>query len=382
MVELAPKHGALMVALEHRYYGPSNPFSDLATENLQWLNSEQALEDMAFFHSFISEKFALTSANRWVTWGGSYPGMLAALARLRFPHLIFAAVSSSSPLQATVDMVGYNDVVAQSMAVAEVGGSQACLDAIVQGHATIGEQLATAEGRASLEQTFHVCTPGALDDPKNQEQFAGDGVVYLPVQSNDPSCSTPYCDIASICVLMVDEAAGTPLERLAQLSKAQHAGACVPVSYELMLRSVALPANTERTWLYQTCTEWGFYQTCNVGSQCPYTQGLHVLDVDYDICLHAFNVTSVQVNYEVQQALGVYGGSGIQATRVLFPNGQIDPWHADGVLAAPNAQEPVLMVAGASHHFWTHPSLPTDSLQVRSARLTIWEQVGAWLKEE
>lgn len=59
----------------------------------------------------------------------------------------------------------------------------------------------------------------------------------------------------------------------------------------------------------------------------------------------------------------------------MFPNGQIDPWHANGVLTSPNADEPVLMVEGASHHFWTHPTLPTDPAPVREARETIWTQV-------
>lgn len=102
MVELAPKHGALLVALEHRYYGKSVPKNDFSTENLRYLNSEQALEDIAQFHSVITEKFSLTANNKWVTWGGSYPGMMAALSRLRFPNLIHASISSSSPLQAQV----------------------------------------------------------------------------------------------------------------------------------------------------------------------------------------------------------------------------------------------------------------------------------------
>ena len=46
---------ALMVALEHRYYGPSNPFTDYSTTNLKYLNTEQALGDIATFHAFISE---------------------------------------------------------------------------------------------------------------------------------------------------------------------------------------------------------------------------------------------------------------------------------------------------------------------------------------
>mmetsp|Transcript_1516 Transcript_1516/g.2507 ORF Transcript_1516/g.2507 Transcript_1516/m.2507 type:complete len:493 (-) Transcript_1516:2380-3858(-) len=382
MVELAPKYGALMFALEHRYYGPSNPFEDYSTEHFQWLNSEQALGDIASFHSYASDAFSLPDDTKWVTWGGSYPGMMAALARYRYPHLIHAAVSSSSPLEASVDMPGYNNVVAASMSAIDVGGSPQCLAVIAEGHKVIGDELKTPAGQQKLEETFNICTPGALKEEKNQEQFAGDGVVYLPVQSNDPSCTTPYCNIGSICELMTDESAGTPLERLAALSKVQHAGACVEPSYDAMIKFVSQPNNPERIWLYQTCTEWGFYQTCEVGTQCPYTQGLHNLDVDYDICLQAFGVTAAEVDYEIQHTLAVYGGSDIQGSRIMFPNGQIDPWQANGVLTSPNEQEPVLMVPGASHHFWTHPTLPTDRPAVRDARARIWQQVGEWLAED
>lgn len=38
MVEIAYKYNALLVALEHRYYGPSNPFDDFSTEHLKvWI---------------------------------------------------------------------------------------------------------------------------------------------------------------------------------------------------------------------------------------------------------------------------------------------------------------------------------------------------------
>lgn len=90
MVELAWQHGALLLALEHRYYGPSTPNGSRETENMRWLNSEQALGDIAHFHYEMSSKFDLTENNKWVTWGGSYPGMMAALARYRYPHLIHA----------------------------------------------------------------------------------------------------------------------------------------------------------------------------------------------------------------------------------------------------------------------------------------------------
>ena len=160
MVELAPEHGALLVALEHRYYGPSTPNDDRTTENLRFLNSEQALGDIASFHSHITEEFNLSSSNRWVTWGGSYPGMMAAMARLRYPHLIYASVSSSSPLLAEVEMEEYNEVVADSMAAEDVGGSQECLNIIVEGHKSIGTLLETdVRSYFIISHSFIHCLP-------------------------------------------------------------------------------------------------------------------------------------------------------------------------------------------------------------------------------
>ena len=49
---LAKKFGAAMVTLEHRYYGKSNPFDSLTTENLKFLSSKQALYDLATFRQF------------------------------------------------------------------------------------------------------------------------------------------------------------------------------------------------------------------------------------------------------------------------------------------------------------------------------------------
>jgi hypothetical protein len=387
MVELASQVGALMFALEHRYYGFSNPFgSDFSTANLQWLNTEQALGDLAHFIATMNEQYNLQKSNRWVTWGGSYPGMLAGLTRLRYPHLVHAAVSSSAPLQPSVDMPGYNNVVSHSMAATDVGGSAECLAVIVEGHKVIGELLTSDIGRRKVEKTFNVCVPRGLENVKNQEEFAGDGVVYFPVQSNDPSCTTPYCNIASICTeLTKPDADGNtdilknPMERLASLSAAMRNNKCVTVNADASASFWAASNNPDRSWLYQTCTEWGFYQTCSTDSRCPYTQGLHNIQSDLDLCESAFGIKSEDVYAQITNTQAIYGGRDIQGSRIFFVNGEIDPWHANSVLVPPNLQEPTLWVKGASHHFWTHPSLPTDAPEINEARQKIWSQVKSWL---
>jgi hypothetical protein len=53
--ELARLHGALVIALEHRFYGESHPVANMSTANLGLLSSEQALADVALFRSYIAK---------------------------------------------------------------------------------------------------------------------------------------------------------------------------------------------------------------------------------------------------------------------------------------------------------------------------------------
>lgn len=61
--------------------------------------------------------------------------MLAGWARLKYPHLFHAAVSSSSPLQAQLDFPQYNEVMRDSLASSAdgVGGSEECAAAVETG---------------------------------------------------------------------------------------------------------------------------------------------------------------------------------------------------------------------------------------------------------
>jgi serine protease 16 len=49
MVDMARQRGALVLALEHRFYGPSQPTGDVTVASLRFLSSSQALADAARF---------------------------------------------------------------------------------------------------------------------------------------------------------------------------------------------------------------------------------------------------------------------------------------------------------------------------------------------
>lgn len=81
-------------------------YRDLSTKNLQYLSSEQALADLAKFITGMNKAYQLPANVKWIAFGGSYPGSLAAWLRAKYPHLVHGAMSASGPLLAKVDFKG------------------------------------------------------------------------------------------------------------------------------------------------------------------------------------------------------------------------------------------------------------------------------------
>jgi thymus-specific serine protease len=120
MWTLAQEHNALMISLEHRYYGESQPVPDMSNSNMKYLTSEQALEDVARFVSYINSQEAgmssddstpalklkaSTKSSKWVAYGGSYPGSLTTWVKLKYPALFAGSVGSSAPVDALYEFV-------------------------------------------------------------------------------------------------------------------------------------------------------------------------------------------------------------------------------------------------------------------------------------
>lgn len=85
-------------------------------ENLKLLSSQQALADFAYFHDIMVMKYKLTEHNKWVCFGGSYSGALAAWLRQLYPKVVVGAVATSAPILAELDYVEYMEVTQQSLA--------------------------------------------------------------------------------------------------------------------------------------------------------------------------------------------------------------------------------------------------------------------------
>uniref|UniRef100_A0A914E304 Uncharacterized protein n=1 Tax=Acrobeloides nanus TaxID=290746 RepID=A0A914E304_9BILA len=103
--QLAEEHGAFMFQLEHRYFGTSAPTPDMSVPNLKWLTTEQAMADINNFIPAMNKKFNFNKP-KWVAFGGSYPGTIAALLRVFYPNITNGNIASSAPLWAKVDFWG------------------------------------------------------------------------------------------------------------------------------------------------------------------------------------------------------------------------------------------------------------------------------------
>uniref|UniRef100_A0AC34QUG9 Serine carboxypeptidase n=1 Tax=Panagrolaimus sp. JU765 TaxID=591449 RepID=A0AC34QUG9_9BILA len=101
-------------ALEHRFYGGSRPFPQQTTENLKYLTSRQYLADVANFIKYQNQQLGLTNP-QWVIFGASYSGALALWFRELYPDVAVGAVGSSGPVYAKLDFYEYLQVVEASI---------------------------------------------------------------------------------------------------------------------------------------------------------------------------------------------------------------------------------------------------------------------------
>jgi|EP01049_Picozoa_sp_SAG25_P012902 serine protease 16 len=138
---LAEKHQALLVDVEHRFYGESHPTPAMDDASMRYLSSQQALADLSHFVEWFSRSYGSdgTGDSPWVCFGGSYPGDLSAWFRLKYPHLVVGAVASSAPVLAKQDMPEYMDVVGRSL---RRDGGQSCYEAVQNGTRAVARLLA------------------------------------------------------------------------------------------------------------------------------------------------------------------------------------------------------------------------------------------------
>ncbi|EFX06147.1 serine-type peptidase [Grosmannia clavigera kw1407] len=109
----AENFGGLVVVIEHRYFGKSQPFDTLTAETLRFLDLPNSMKDMTYFAQNVDIEVAngtvldKPSEAPWVLIGGSYSGALAAWIQQKEPGVFFAYHASSAVVETISDFSSY-----------------------------------------------------------------------------------------------------------------------------------------------------------------------------------------------------------------------------------------------------------------------------------
>merc|ERR1711872_693606 len=376
----AEENGAAMFELEHRYYGQSQPTGDMSTEQMVFLSSRQGLEDLGHFMTAMNNKYNLTGS--WITFGGSYPGSLSAWMSLRFPHLVAGSVSSSGPLFAKLDYFEYLQVVADALDTTGPGCNIAMTEALTTVEKFVGDQ----DKWEDLSTMFRLCE--TLDGSNTMDVMS-----FMELLIDNLAGIVQYNghyeeDIFSICAIMTDESIGEPINRLATVNDVMLGSdedTCLDHTYDSFLAQLSETSWAGegvgwRQWVWQTCTEFGWYQTTNQDSG---VYG-HTLPLDFfeQWCQDAFGTefTHEMMEKSVAASNIEYGGYEPSVNNVVFVHGSIDPWHAMGVLEDLHEGAPSIYITGTSHCADMYGDSSSDPEELTAARVRIGGLVEEWVE--
>ncbi|KAK6944082.1 Peptidase S28 [Dillenia turbinata] len=178
MFETAPHFEALLVFIEHRFYGKSIPYggdTSIAYENastLGYLSSTQALADYATLIIDLKKNLSATDSPV-VVFGGSYGGstfflfplfalllaVLAAWFRLKYPHVAMGALASSAPIlnfENITSSYSFNNIITQDFR-ANKSESENCYKVIKGSWQQIEDTAEQPNGLELLRNSFKIC---------------------------------------------------------------------------------------------------------------------------------------------------------------------------------------------------------------------------------
>lgn len=131
-----------------------------------------------------------------------------------------------------------------------------------------------------------------------------------------------------------------------------------------------------RSWTYQTCSEFGYYQTTDSENQ-PFGD-LVPIQFYLDMCRDVFGfdfpprIDETNINY---------GGKNPIGSNVLFVNGGIDPWHSLSITENLSDSITAIVIPLGSHCENMSPAGPNSPPLMAEAQQKTYTHILEWLKE-
>ncbi|XP_035772901.1 putative serine protease K12H4.7 [Anopheles albimanus] len=380
--EMARELGGALFAFETRFYGESLPTADLSVENLRLLNTEQILADLADFvlhlrRSVIGNPFAHV-----LVAGTGLGGGLATWFRVRYPHLTDAVWSSSGYLNAIYDFQEFSSGWAET--AIQVGGRECYNSIFVAFH--VAQNLVEAGFERLMYEMFNICEPIDAEDRLDVSYFFSVLMTSIEVYTLR---NGDVLEFEKVCDYITNGGFGTPLEALADWfnKRFEEDYGCIIVDLDTSVENFRtadpddeVNASGARQFLYQQCTEYGWFFTTDSDLQ-PFGERVQ-MELYYEMCRRTFGdwITTESMYRGVERTNDHFGGSSPVVQQIHFTNGALDPWRYASVLFSLNSYALADVIpwqlAGADLRA---TSVETDSQELLEVKARLKELLESYL---
>jgi pimeloyl-ACP methyl ester carboxylesterase len=360
--------GARIFALEHRYYGKSQPHADWTIPNLRELTHEQGLADIAYF--IEKQNVLMGGAKKWVIVGGSYAGAMVAWFRYKYPHLVVGAISSSGVVNSIYDFYMYMEQIKLDLSKI----SSADCFSIIKSVTTYATNIITSGTAAEKAALKTACGASFLSDKDFMMYFTDTYVGYIQ-----------YSNRVGMCSMMVKNV-GSKSDMNDKLKEWTNIGALngeAPADYLVTKESITDIdfKSSSRQWLYQTCTAFSWFQTGHNGNELRYAG----IDMDYyfSICDRAYGV---KLRPDTNHTNILMGSVDIlkYVSNVMFQNGGDDPWQwcglrEDKTIPERNVQVTLVKCDDCGHCIDLKTPSSSNPKEIVSVQASITAAVKKWV---
>ncbi|KAJ0042053.1 hypothetical protein Pint_18371 [Pistacia integerrima] len=323
LTDNANRFNALLVYIEHRYYGKSIPFGsrEEALKNastIGYFNSAQAIADYAEILMYIKKKYQAEDSPVIVI-GGSYGGMLAAWFRLKYPHAALGALASSAPILYFDDITpqnGYYSVVTKDFREA----SETCYQTIRESWSEIEKIASTPNGLLILSKQFRTCKP-LQDSSELKDNLLS--MYATAAQYNQP----PRYPVSMVCGGIDGAPSQTDI-----LGKIFAGVVAYKGNRSCYINAPMNESETDVGWQWQTCSE--IVIPIGIDNTTMFPPNPFNLSVFIDGCEAEYSGVHPRPHWVTTY----YGGHDIKlilqrfASNIIFSNGLRDPYSSGGVL--------------------------------------------------
>ena len=365
----AERIGATYYAIEHRYYGESQPMSDWSTSNLKYLNPIQALSDIAFFIEHINrelrEKYG--KVPKWVVISGSYPGALAAWFRYKYPHLVSGAIASSAVINSFLEFPKFEWQFIEDLDKCP-GGSKTKILQNYQEYAT--KQMSSPETKQQFLKIFNVTDMSMLEFA----YFFADLPIF-PIMLGR---------LKDVCELLrKQEESNRPIaEQIKQLAEYAKSifGFTVGLYTFSHLRNTTISfTKFERQWTYQFCSSFGWLQTPSFPRHIRW-EGMN-LRYWKEYCEAVFDREWMPDTEHINE---LFGGEEIakHGSNIFFTQGEEDGWQWAGIRTNVynNNKIHVAIIKDCAHCADLHTEKDTDPDSLKQIREQEIHIINTWLQ--